>query len=315
MDKKEDNKAQVLLSTLRNGYLDSCYFGSVYLANKDSIYKQIGFDKSTVCFMRSLAKPLQASIICDANIIQDYNLQDKELAIFCASHAGSSEHIKILKDLCKRFKIKQSDFELIAQKPLDLRGFKGRITPLHNNCSGKHLMMLLMSKYLKIDFKNYTNENHPIQKLILKKQNELSGFNSDILTYDGCSTPLWGLPVKNIIKAYFNFFHNEKYSPLIKAIINNPYIFGGFDRLDTEIIRLSNKKLFSKVGAGGFVLVYNFESDEILILKITQNNNPIRKLILMDILNKLNWLNSDIEEFEYNQKNQKVAKYCYEFSF
>lgn len=310
-----DNEPKILLSTKRNGYLDACYYGSVYLANKDKIYKQIGFDKKTICFMRSLAKPLQASILFDTNIIKDFNLKEKELAIFSASHAGSKKHIEVLKNCCKRFNIKQSDFELEPLNPLDIRDFRGRKTKLHNNCSGKHLMMLLMSKYLNFDFKNYTNENHPIQKLILEKQNELSNYNSKILTYDGCSTPLWGLPVENIIKAYFNLFGNKKYKPLISAIMNNSYIYGGFDRLDSEIITLSNKKLFSKVGAGGFVLVYNFEKDEILLLKLTQNNNPIRKLILLDILNKLNWLNCEIEEFEYNQKNQKVAKYCYEFSF
>ncbi len=307
------NSAQILLRTTRNGYTDLCWWGSVYLANSSKIYKSAGFDIDTICFMRSLAKPLQASILCDCNIIKDYNITNKELALFCASHAGSLEHIKQLKKTLKRFKIKTSLLLCEAQKPLDLRNFKGRKTKLHNNCSAKHLMMVLASKYLGYDCSNYTNPNHPIQKLIYNKQVELSKYKSDILTFDGCSTPLWGLPVKNIIKAYFNFFHDEKYKVLYNAVLKNPYLFGGYNRLDSEIITLGKKNLFSKVGAGGFVLVYNFKLDEILLVKLTQNNNEIRRLITFDILNKLNWLNVDVEEFEYNQKKQKVAKYCYEF--
>ncbi len=308
------NEAQLILSTQREGFRDASYYGSVYISDSKKIYKQLGLKSSTVFFMRSLAKPLQASIIADCNIIKDYKLTEKEIAIFCASHAGSSSHIKILKRLIKKFSIKLSDLELSAQKPLDDRKFDGKKHKLYNNCSGKHIMMLSMCKYMGFDPKNYTSENHPLQKLIHKKQDELSQFHSDILTFDGCGTPLWGLSADNIIKAYFNFFHDEKYKPIINSILNNPYIFGGYDRFDTEIIKLGKKKLFSKVGAGGFVIVYNFDSDEILLVKLTQNNNPIRKLITFDILNKLDWLDVDVEKYEYNQKKEIVAKYCYEFS-
>ncbi len=304
---------QILLSTKRHEIVDCSYWGSIFLANSKGIYKQIGYDKTKICFMRSLAKPIQTSIIADCNIINDYKLEDKEIAIFCASHSGSRHHIKILKNIIKKHKLKVSDLELVCAKPLDLRGFNGRKTKLHNNCSAKHIMMMLVCKYLGFDSRNYTNENHPLQKLILKKQNELSNYNSTILTYDGCSTPLWGLPFEKIIESYYSLFHNRKYDIIIKSIINNPYTYGGHDRLDTEIIQLSKKRLFSKVGAGGFIIVYNFSKDEILLIKLTQNNNAIRKLITLDILNKLGWVRSEVSQWEYNQKKQKVAKYCYEF--
>ena len=94
------SKPEILLTTRRNDYIDLYYFGSIYLANSKKICYKIGLDISEICFMRSLAKPLQASIICDYNIINDYKLNTKELAMFLASHAGSKQHIKILKILC-----------------------------------------------------------------------------------------------------------------------------------------------------------------------------------------------------------------------
>ena len=50
-----------------------------------------------------------------------------------------------------------------------------------------------------------------------------------------------------------------------------------------------------------------------LLIKLTQNNNQIRKLITIYILNKLNWIKNEFEQFEYNQQNEITAKYCYEF--
>jgi len=258
--------------------------------------------------MRSLAKPLQTSIVFDTNIIKEYNLNKKELAIFSGSHSGTDKHIEILKAALRKTKLKENVLSLKPIQPLDLRKFKGKCSKLHNNCSGKHTMMAIMCKYLKFD-SNYTNENHPLQKLIKEKQEELSGFKSDYLTYDGCSTPLWGLPYENIIQAYFNLIHNDKYKLLFNSILNYPQIYGGYNRFDSEIIKLSNKKLFSKVGAGGFVIVYNFKSDEILLVKMAQDNNETRRIITLSILNKLNWLNYPIDEYIYNQKKQIVAKY------
>ncbi len=308
-----NNSPELLLSTKRNNITDCEYFGSIYLADKNGTYKCIGKNSDNIFFMRSLAKPLQASIIADYNIINDYNLSEKEIAIFCASHSGSEKHVKIIKNLAKRLKIKNSDFILKPDEPLDKRKFKGKKTKFQNNCSGKHLMMLAMSKYLGYNLKDYTSFNHPIQKLIYNKQTELSGYKSMHKTKDGCSTPLWGLSAKNIIKAYFTFLNEKKYKKIINSILNNPDIYGGHNRLDSDIIKISKKKLFAKVGAGGFVLIYNFKEEKMLLIKLTQNNNQIRKLITIYILNKLNWIKNEFEQFEYNQQNEITAKYCYEF--
>ena len=308
-----NSKPELLLSTKRNNITDCEYYGSIYLSDKNKIIKHIGKNPEDIFFMRSLAKPLQACIISDYNIIQDLNLSEREIAIFCASHSGSPKHIEILKGLAKRLKINISDLILKPDTPLDTRSFKGKKTKFHNNCCGKHLMMLAMSKYLGYETKNYTSYDHPIQKLIYSKQTELSGYKSQYKTKDGCSTPLWGLSAKNIIEAYYNFFNNDKYKKIINSIIKYPEIYGGYDRLDSDIIKLSKGKLFSKVGAGGFILIYNFKEKKSLLIKLTQNNNSVRKLITMYALNKLDWLKTNIEELEYNQQNEITAKYCYEF--
>lgn len=299
-----------ILFTKRCDLIDTCFYGSYFLASFDGIYKQKGTSKKDICFMRSLAKPLQASILADCNIVKKYKLEPSELAIMCASHAGSKKHIEILKNILNKTNLSEADLELAPQNPLDMREFDGNPTKLHNNCSGKHLMMALVAK----DFcypKNYCSQYHEVQRKIKAKQEELSGYKSDYLTFDGCGTPLWGLPYEKIIEAYFNFFHDKKYNFLTSAILNNSEIYGGYDRLDSEIIQQSNKKLFAKVGAGGLILIYNIKKDEILLIKLAQDNNPIRKLVTLKILNDLKWLKNKVEFNIYNQKQQIVANYDY----
>jgi len=301
----------VLLKTTRGGILDCAYWGSVFIAKHDKIVKHFGQSPKTMIFMRSLAKPLQASIICDYNIIKDYNLNSSEIAMFCGSHAGFGCHIKIMENLLKRFSLSCENLVLAPSEPLDTRDYDGVKTKLKNNCSAKHIMMLLMSKYLGFPLENYTNPNHPVQKLIYKKQEELSGEMPGYLTSDGCSTPLWAISYEGIIKAYYNLLNNKKYDILFSSIIENPELYGGYNRFDSEIIELSKGNLFSKVGAGGLVIVYNFKTCEFLLVKMAQNNNEFRRLITLDLLNKLGWIKFDVKKFELNQLSQNVAKYTY----
>ena len=304
---------EVVLRSMRGDNLDCCYYGSIYLSKNGEIVKYLGLEPNVEFFMRSLAKPFQASTLFDYNIVDDINILPNELAIISGSHAGSPNHIKVLKKLISKYQIRLSDIDLISSEPLDKRRYLGRKTKLQNNCSGKHIMMLVLSKYLGYPLKDYTNPNHPVQKLILNKQIELTGYSSKNVSFDGCGTPLWAASADGIIKGYYNLLTDKKYSYLINSILKYPDIYGGFNRLDSDIIKLSGSRLFSKVGANGFIIVYNLSTNESVLIKLAQNNNPIRKLVTYDILKKLHWLDVPVEQYEYNQKNQKVAKYYYEF--
>ncbi|MBQ8475943.1 asparaginase, partial [bacterium] len=99
------------------------------------------------------------------------------------------------------------------------------------------------------------------------------------------------------------------YPDLINAILKHPDIYGGYNRFDTEIIKLGKGNLFAKVGAGGLVLIYNFKKEQILLIKMAQDNNEARRLIALDYLNKLGWIDYKVDKNIYNQKKQIVAKY------
>ena len=49
----------------------------------------------------------------------------------------------------------------------DMIAHNKELTSIYNNCSGKHLGMLALSKYLDVNVKGYINVEHDVQKYIL----------------------------------------------------------------------------------------------------------------------------------------------------
>ena len=116
----------VLLSAKRGEFVDCCYWGSYYLAKNTGIFKQCGINKNSICFMRSLFKPVQATLLFDyPEIIKKYSIDSKEIAIFSGSHAGSPEHIKILKNILKKTGLNEKNLDIAPIEPLDKRRFNG----------------------------------------------------------------------------------------------------------------------------------------------------------------------------------------------
>ena len=156
---------------MRDGVVDQRFFGIVSLFNsKGEVlnYPKIGLENDYPFFLRSLLKPLQASIMADFDTKEHYNFS-------ILNKAGLNEnHLKcpIIPPL--------SPHALLHDK------VPKRI---HNNCSAKHSMMLAISKQLNFPLETYTDVNHPLQKLILNKIRELSEYENPPLGYDGCTLP------------------------------------------------------------------------------------------------------------------------------
>ena len=105
-------------------------------------------------------------------------------------------------------------------------------------------------------------------------------------TTDGCGVPIVSMPLKNLVKGYKNLV--EQYSKLVKSILINPYIYGGENRLDTEIIQNSDD-IIAKVGAGGLCVVYNTKVNDGFAVKINDASMNARRFAVLEILKRLGW--------------------------
>ena len=306
----------LLLSSCRADVTDEQYFGFVFLYKNFSRIFTLGDDNGAKFYLRSLSKPVQASVMADFNLQRELDLSDEEIAVCCASHSGTKRHCDLVLSILKKAGLDESYLKCPSAVPLDMRDFDGTKRPLYHNCSAKHALMLALCVKNGWDLTDYLEINHPLQKIIKEKHLVMSGARDIEISLDGCGAPVFALCADNIAKMFFNLFNDRKYRFLRNAMVENPYIAGGKDRPDSEIMELGQGNLVSKVGAGGFVLVYNIKEDMILIVKMSQNNNLPRRIVTLNALLKLGWIKSNPAPSEYfNECGKKVGDYICNFSF
>ena len=284
---------------IRDGLVEEFHEGYYMLSSE--LYDTIPY------YLRSCAKPLQATLLVDYGI----DLADEELALCCGSHAGEECHIRVARQILDKFNIDEKYLKCGIHAPLSrtmqdkmlLRGEKP--TAIHNNCSGKHIGFLVICQTKGWDMETYDKPEHPLQIAIKNKINILTSLTRPMgegwgegatqpypVTTDGCGVPILSMPLKNMLMGYENLF---QYKKIISAIKKYPYIFGGENRLDTEIITNSTD-LIAKVGAGGLCIVFNVKTKEGFVVKINDCSMEARRFVVLELINKLGWANIPLDK-------------------
>ena len=284
----------------RDGLIEREHFGYVLHRGQLQGVEKIGDDKNYPFYIRSCAKPLQASLLIDYELDKKFDMTDEEIAVCCASHAGEKTHTEIVKGLLNKLGISENKLKCGVHQPISKTAqdelLKNNIEPgvLHNNCSGKHTMMLGLCKINDWDMDNYDNINHPLQQEIKNKIYSLCKINTEYpITKDGCGVPVHSMPLDNLLKGYLNLFCDSKYERIKNAFLNHPYIIGGENRTDTKIIE-NTENIIAKVGAGGLCVVVNTELEEAFVVKICDTDMSAREFVTIDVLNNLHWGNIEI---------------------
>ncbi len=272
---------------IRDGLVEEFHEGTVeYFSN--------GQKMTQLYFLRSCAKPLQASLLIDYGA----DLTEEELALCCGSHAGEQCHIELARRMLDKFGIDETLLKCGVHAPL-ARSMQDKMllanekpSEIHNNCSGKHIGFLICCKLKGWDMETYFKPEHPLQQAVREKINSLCCVeNVYPSTTDGCGVPILSMPLYNMLIGYINLL---KYSQIINAVKNNPYIFGGENRLDTEIIQKTDS-LIAKVGAGGLCTVVNVEKKDAFAVKINDCSMEARRFAVFEIINRLGWGNIEFD--------------------
>ena len=285
---------------VRDGLIEEVHVG-VWVSAKPIKGFSPDNDHKDPYFLRSCAKPLQASLLIDNKI----DLTPEELAFCCASHAGEDCHIKVATKLLKKFKLKEEELKCGVHAPLS-KGMQNRMivrgdspTVLHNNCSGKHIGFLAICDKNGWDMSSYDNPEHPLQKAVKEKIYTMCGVEKDYpMTTDGCGVPIVSMPLKNLAQGYVRLL---EYPQILQAIKANPYIFGGEGRTDTEIIS-KTENVIAKVGAGGLCAVLNVKECNAFVVKINDASMEARRFALLEIINRLGW-----GEIKYDNRIKTIA--------
>ena len=125
---------------------------------------------SAVVYARSALKPLQAAAMVDAGL----SLDDRLLAVVCASHDGRPEHVAAVREILAGAGLDPTTSTTrrrcrSTQTPSRRRsGPAAAPASILQNCSGKHAGMLATAIVNGWPTAGYTAPDHPVQRTILE---------------------------------------------------------------------------------------------------------------------------------------------------
>ena len=282
----------VLLEIVRNEMVESIHSGHLLITDENGkTVLELG-DVDDLIYPRSAVKSLQASAMVRAGL----KLTGEQLAVVCASHAGSKRHLDVISSILSSAGLDQSSLRNTPDKPLGSaeKAEWGDRKPssLAANCSGKHSGMLATSALNGWDLETYKNINHPLQKLIKAEFEELSGEKITNIGVDGCGAPLFALSLRGLATAIRNLTLSSDpvHREVVKACRENPYFVSGAGRLPTLLME-NVKGLFVKDGAEG-VMVMSLPNGSTVVWKMSDGSQRGASVLAAATLSRLGVLTS-----------------------
>ncbi|RTR29004.1 asparaginase [Deinococcus radiophilus] len=289
--------------TYRRGGLDESRH-TVHLAVVDAAGRLLAAcgDPDLVTFPRSASKPVQALPLA----LAAPELPGDELAIACASHAGTPLHLAAVGRLLARSGSTVDDLRCGTHPPFDPQAAAELIhrgqapTPLHHNCSGKHAGMLLACVLHGWPKEGYTEHDHPLQRHIRELHAELADvpLNAIHTGTDGCSVPALALPLRGAARIFARLADPQPSGDLgaalgrvFAAMTTHPDLIAGPGRLDTTLMPLV-PGLVAKMGAEAFYgmgLRDTSQGPLGIAFKVMDGGERARPYVALAVLEALGW--------------------------
>jgi len=270
---------EILVEVVRNEMVESVHDGHLLIldsSGKDLL--KIG-DVDQLIYPRSAVKSLQASAMLRAGL----KVSGEQLALACASHAGSRAHLDVALSTLRSVGLDESALRNTPDKPLDPaeRAAWGDKAPtsLAANCSGKHSAMVATCAVNGWDLETYKSPEHPLQIAIAAEFEKLSGEKITKVGVDGCGAALFAISLRALATAVRNLtLSNEAiHQEVVNACRNNPIMVSGVGRLPTLLMQ-KVPGLFVKDGAEG-VMIMSTPKGEVIVWKMSdgsqRGNSPL----------------------------------------
>jgi len=248
----------VLVNQWRGNAIECRYRGAVAVVDSSgSLFASLG-DIQRAVFPRSAIKFLQAIPFVESGAVEAFGLDERHIALACASHNGEPIHAGLAQDWLERIGCDHDDLECGAQLPMHKATRPQRV---HHNCSGKHLGLLSTCRQLKENTQNYRLYNHAAQQRLLDVMESLNNTRVKQMPwgYDGCAIPTVAMPLQRIALAMARFGdlsclsgeRREAVATIHSALTAQPYMVAGKERLCTSLMDILAPHILVKVGAAG----------------------------------------------------------------
>src|SRR5699024_3283546 len=121
MDRMYHSKKPI--NVYRGKYIESTHDIHVAVVNaKGELLAYYG-DPHRLTFARSSMKPLQALPVVESGALEAYDISEKELALFTASHSGEIFHRHAVSDVLKKINLSESELQCGTHIPKDIESY------------------------------------------------------------------------------------------------------------------------------------------------------------------------------------------------
>ena len=269
-----DVEWEPLVDYRRNGVSENTIHGAVPWYSGNRLIHSFG--GNVMCYGRSMMKPFYIKVFAEE---LESTTDWRQKAISVSSHNGNAEHVEVSQSL-----LSESEWGLM-QTPLDLPLVQfgrqvRRPRRWFNNSSGHHAAILKGARLKGWNRAGYTLPSHPVFKEYLKIVKRYLGqdFKPKRIARDGDGLPTVAMSVKELAECYAGLAKNRNEDWIWEAMIRYPDLVGGFNRLDTTVMKSCRGQVIAKEGADGLLglgIVHPDYPDGLgVVVKVAHGWNP-----------------------------------------
>ncbi len=286
----------VLVNRWRGNAIESRHRGAVSVVDTTGRTVFALGDVQRPVFPRSAIKFLQAVPFVESGAIEAYGLDDRHIALACASHNGEPLHVGLARDWLTRLGLGHDALECGAELPLhvatryELLGEGRGPERIHHNCSGKHVGMLATALHRGEPPAGYRLYENAVQRRWFEVLGAFANVRPLELAwgYDGCGVPSLALPLRRLALSMARFgdlasLAGERRAAVARihdALAAHPYLVAGKERIDTAIMERMAPDAFVKVGADGVFCASFPKAGLGLALKIDDGHESAARVAL-----------------------------------
>jgi L-asparaginase II len=244
-----DVEWEPLVDYRRNGVSENTIHGAVAWAHGDEVIHSFG--GNVLCYGRSMMKPFMLKSFSQE--LADITTWEQK-AISVASHNGDTEHVAAAQSL-----LNKSEWPLMMT-PLDVPLIQfgrqvRRPRRWYNTCSGEHAAILKGCREKGWSRVGYTLPSHQTFQSFLSVLRKTLGEDWQALRVgkDGCGLPTVANTVNELARLCASLVREKDDDWIWEAMCRHPDLVGGFNRLDSTIIKAGEGRVIAKEGADGLL--------------------------------------------------------------
>lgn len=250
---------------LRGGLPEASHGLSFALVGPGGALRTGGAATST--FWRSASKPFQLEVALSLLPDEGAALRPEELALAASSHSGQAGHLDVLGGILVKFGLSEGALRCGAEPPAHAPSAAALIAAgappraAHNDCSGKHALMLAACAARGWDTQTYLAPAHPLQRQIAALIHARTAEPAPVAV-DGCGVPTFWISLLGMARAWQQLaaamaapVTEPRLARIGAAMAAHPWLVSGDDRLDLALAQRAAEPFVGKIGALGVFCV------------------------------------------------------------